>query len=315
MSSKSRARGTSSPKVWGVVLVATLAAGTAALSIAAVAHGQPELPASATTPTVAPAPTAEPIETSAPTPTPSAEPGATSLAAIPRAEERMLLLDSAGTTWRAVAGSCAAGEPALLERSADGGATWSDVTPRYLGMTQIAALLPFEPGEAQLLATIGANCDAQGLRTYTQGTFWEPNPDVLIASSYLPPANPSAVATPIGAPAAPCAEPTSLAVDGNSAALICGTEPYVWSVATGAGWVKVAGAPARATLVADGTLTLARVTADCAGVAVSTAALADPSSVQTTCLLGLDQAGAIALASAPNGSVVIWSGDTLTPIE
>jgi hypothetical protein len=311
--SKSRARASSSNPLWGILLVAMLLVGTVVLTVAAVAHGRPVSPVverAQQDETPSPSPTPSPADESTPTPT------ATPVTApeIPRAQERFLLFDTAGTAWRAIAGSCSTGEPPLLERSADGGSTWSDVTPRYLGLTQVAALLPFNPGEAQVVGAVGSDCAVQGLRTYTQGVFWESYADVLAGASYLPPADPASAVTPLGSRTAPCAAPTSLSVAGDAAALICGTTPYIWTEAPSPGWVEVSGSPARAALVAGDTLTLARITGDCPGTAFSTTPVADPTSFQTVCRPDLDPASAIALAAGPDG-IVFWSGDTVSVVD
>jgi hypothetical protein len=311
--SNSRARASSSNPLWAILLLALLLVGTVVLTVAAVAHGQPASPVVERaqrdeTPSLSPTPSPANESTPTPTATPVTTPE------IPRAQERFLLFDTAGTAWRAIAGSCSTGEPPLLERSADGGSTWSDVTPRYLGLTQVAALLPFNPGEAQVVGAVGSDCAVQGIRTYTQGVFWESYDDVLDGASYLPPADPAAAVTPQGVRSAPCADPTSLSVDGDTAALICGTTPYAWAESPSPGWVEVPGAPARAALVTGDTLTLARITGDCPGMAFSTTPVADPGAFQTACRPDLDPASAIALSAGPDGTV-LWSGDTLSVVD
>jgi hypothetical protein len=289
-----------------IALLAVIAAGTLMLAVAAVAHGQPDPPAS--TPTYSPR---------APTPAPTATPTATSSAsplALPpltRAQERFLLVDDIGTLWRAVAGSCTSGEPAMIERSADGGATWVDVTPGYLGINQVTALLPLTSGEAQLVASTDATCAAQGLRTYTQGEFWEQYSETLTDASYLPPAGPSTPVTPIGAPPAPCSEPTSLSVDTDAAALLCDSQPYLWTPTLGASWLPVTTGPARAVLLSGGTITIAHGSSDCAGVAISTAPVTGAADLVTSCRPDLAADAASVLAADPAGSVLLWSGDTL----
>ena len=321
-SSKSRARGSSSNPPWAIALVAILAIGAVALTVAAVTHGRPDSLLSAsphptarpthplaqpTHPTAAPTqPVAEPVE---------APPPVLTLPLVPRAQERFFMVDSVGTLWRAVAGSCTTGEPPLVERSSDDGATWSDVTPRYLGITQVAGLLPLEPGEAELIAAVGTECAVQGLRTYTQGEFWSSYPEVLDSASYVAPTEAAALVSAAGAPPAPCDAPSSLAVDGTTTALVCGTTPYVWSPDSGPGWVEVPATPTRAAHVAGGMLTLARASVDCVGTAISTTAVADPSALQTTCLTGVDPAAPAVLAADPRGGVVLWAGETLTRVE
>ncbi|WP_292834281.1 hypothetical protein [Microbacterium sp.] len=291
------------------------------MTVAAVTHARPDSLLSAsphptagpthplaqpTHPTAAPTqPVAEPVE---------APPLAPTLPLVPRPQERFLMVDGVGTLWRAVAGSCPTGEPPLVERSSDGGGTWSDVTPRYLGITQVAGLLPFEPGEAELIAAIGPECAVQGLRTYTQGQFWDPYPEALDGASYVEPTSDAVLVSAAGAPPAPCGGPSSLSVDGTTAALVCGTKPFAWSADLGPEWVEVPATPTRAAHVAGGMLTLARASVDCEGTAVSTTAVADPSALQTTCLAGVDPAAPAVLAADPRGGVVLWAGETLTRV-
>lgn len=305
-SQKARARYRLTTPGWAIAALIALAGGTTALTVAAVAHGSPDTDA------LTPAPRVTPHATITPSVTPSAPPAAPTLASLSRADERFLRIDAAGTAWRGVAGSCAAGVAPSIERSTDAGATWIDVTPNYLGIRQLAGILPLEPGVAQLVASTDTACSTVGLRTYTQGEFWEQYPDVLAGASYLPTTDPTAVVTPFGAPPAPCAEPTSLSVSGPSAALICDQQPYVWSADLGDAWVGLAAAaPARAALLSNDTLTIARASAECPGLAISTTNIADRSSFSTTCRPDLDPSAPAVLAADPGGAVALWTGDAL----
>lgn len=314
-SQKARARYRLTTPGWAIAALIALAAGTVALTVAAVAHGSPDQLASegqATQPGFTPPAPATPSAPPTPSPTVTPSPSALALTPLPRAEERFLLIDATGTAWRGTAGSCATSAAPQVERSADGGATWTDVTPTYLGIRQLAGIIPLEPGQAQLIASTDTACSTVGLRTYTQGEFWEQYPDVLADASYLPPTDPTAVVTPFGAPPAPCAEPTSLSVSGPSAALICDQQPYVWSANLGDAWIGIpAAAPARAALVADDTLTIARSSAECTGLAISTTSVADRTSFSTTCRPDLDPSAPAVLTADPGGAVALWSGDAL----
>lgn len=311
MPSRSRARSGSSNSPGVIALVSLLAIVAVGLSVAAVSRADPRPvgdPVATPSAAATPAPSPTPSITPTPTPTPTL-----ALPALAPAQERFLALDSTGTAWRATAGSCASGEPAVLERSSDDGATWQDVTPRYLDLRQIVAVTPFAPGESEMIAAVGPDCAVEGLRTYTQGVFWEQYAGVLDGKSYLSVGDPAIPVTPIGAPPPPCAAPTSLSVDNTAATLVCDARTLVWSTGD-AEWREVPVRPARAALLTDGTITVAHAAADCVGVAVSRAPLSELGAAQTTCVPGVDPAAAAALASDPRGGAALWSGDTLVRV-
>ncbi len=310
MSSKSRTRGSLSNPPWAIVLLVVLAIGTVALTVAAVAHGQPDAGTGVAIETPA-SPSPGVTETDAASP-PAVGPPEVSLDPVPASEERFLLVGADGTLWRAVAGSCASGEAPAVERSTDAGASWIAASPAYLGVNQVAGIRSFNPGQAQLIVSADPTCATQGMRTYTQGQFWEVSSDSLSGASYLPPADPAAVVSPLELPPAPCATPSSLSTTSSAAALVCDSQPYLWSAALGPDWVALdAASPARATVVTEGALTIAHASADCGGVAISTMAIEDPNSVSTSCQADLDVTAPAVLASDPNGGLVIWSGEVL----
>ena len=208
-----------------------------------------------------------------PSATPDAAPPAppvTSPAAtitVPGAAERFLSAGS-GVLWRATAGACGEVEP-LLERSADGGQTWSDVTPRYLGIGQILGLAAFAGTEAQLIARMGDACEVQGLRTFTQGRFWEPNADVLAAATYIDPAAPGTVVVGSASREAPCAAPWGVRATGATLALICDGTAYALS---GDEWQPVGENAVAVTTTADEVIP-ATIASDCPGVRVGSSCL------------------------------------------
>ncbi len=186
----------------------------------------------------------------------------------PGAAERFLSAGP-GALWRATAGRCGETEP-LLERSTDDGATWQDVTPRYLGIGQILSLDAFADTEAQMVALMGPGCELQALRTFTQGRFWEPYPDVLAASTYVDPADPATVVIAGAAASAPCPEPWGVRAASGTVGLICDGTAYERVDGT---WMPVAeGALA---ITADGAgVTAAAIRADCTGVWIASPARA-----------------------------------------
>ncbi|NYF15541.1 hypothetical protein HDC37_000353 [Microbacterium sp. AK009] len=247
------------------------------------------------------------VTTPTPTPTlvaPSPAPAAS------RADERFLTTGSA-VWWRGSAGGCGGIEP-LIERSDDGGATWTDVTPRYLGIGQIMTMSAFTAVDAEIVAAVGPACEVQALRTYTDGEFWEPYPEVLAASRYLDAADPSVVVFPGEPVPAPCPAPTGLRTSGDTAALIC--DGFAW-VGTGAEWTALAPTGVAALTFVGSDVLLAHADAACDGTAVSRVAAGNPTGFQPLgCAAGTDPAAPTAVTTL-NGDVLLWSGEVLVTLE
>lgn len=235
-------------------LVAVLAVAVTLLSVLAIVRTQRAAESVTTTPRPIPSITI-PV-TASPSPATTGLPAATA----PGAAERFLSAGP-GALWRATAGRCGETEP-LLERSTDDGATWQDVTPRYLGIGQILSLEAFADTEAQMVALMEPGCELQALRTFTQGRFWEPYPDVLAASTYVDPADPATVVVAGSAVSAPCPEPWGIRAASGTVGLICDGTAYQRVDGT---WTPVADGALAITADAAG-VTVAAVRADCEGV-------------------------------------------------
>ncbi|WP_248240068.1 hypothetical protein [Microbacterium kunmingense] len=247
------------------------------------------------------------VTTPTPTPTweaPSPEPQAS------RADERFLTTGSA-VWWRGVAGECGVTEP-VIERSDDGGATWTDVTPRYLGIGEVMAMNAFSAADAEMVAAMGPTCEVQALRTYTGGEFWEPYPEVLAASRYLDSADPSLVIL-LGEPVpAPCPAPTGLRTSGDTAALIC--DGVAWT-RTGANWTPLTPTGVAALTLVGPDIVLAHADASCDGTAVSRVAENDLAGPQPVgCAAGTDPASPTAV-TIRDGDLLVWSRDALAVLE
>ncbi|KAA9132903.1 hypothetical protein [Microbacterium caowuchunii] len=230
------------------------------------------------------------------TPSPTATPAALPIAA-PGAEERFLSVGS-GALWRATAGACGETAP-LLERSTDDGRTWNDVTPRYLGIGQILSLNAFAGTEAQLVALMGADCEVQGLRTFTQGRFWEPNDDVLAGATYVLPDG-AEVVTPSGSVETPCTHAWGARAVAGTVGLICDGTAFVregsaWEPAGRDVVAIAASADGLGTAALDGDCDGLMVTAEATPVCVASAASARPAAIT---LSGTD--------------ILLWAGDTIT---
>lgn len=247
------------------------------------------------------------VTTPTPTPTPQAPSPAP---ATSRADERFLTTGSA-VWWRGVAGQCGGTEP-LIERSDDGGATWTDVTPRYIGVGQVMGLSAFSAVDAEMVAAVGPDCEVQALRTYTEGQFWEPYPEVLAASRYVDATDPSVVVFPGEPVPSPCPAPTGLRTSGDTAALIC--DGIAW-VRTGAEWTALTPTGVTALTLVGSDIVLAHADAACAGTNIARVAADNPAVVQPLgCAAGTDPAAPTAVTTL-NGDVLLWSGDALTVLE
>ncbi|WP_236968050.1 hypothetical protein [Microbacterium aurantiacum] len=281
-----------------IALTGVLAVGVGVLAVAAYQHANPDLSDLA----AEPAPTFDlGVETAEPTPevTQTAE-------AIARSEERFFAIGE-GAWWRATAGSCGTTEP-LLERSTDAGASWTDVTPRYRNIGQIASLDPLAGTEAEMVSSMGEACETQALRTYTQGTYWDSYPDVLPAIRYIDPLDPAVVHIGGGQTTdAPCANPVGLRASGDVVALICDGTPHRWIDGS---WQPVEVAGATALAATPPSLLVAHTDAACPGLAITEVA-------DTTALVGcLPEADPAApLAITRDGEAIrAWSGDAVSEV-
>lgn len=271
------------------VLVSVLAVAAIALAVLALTPRTPPdpHPLRTITPSVAPSPSASPSASA------STVPGA--LVAAPGADERYLAIGEQAM-WRASAGDCGTVAP-VLERSADGGRTWSDVTPRYLGIGEILHVEAFVGSEARIVARMGSACETQGLRTFTQGRFWEQDAATLAAATYVDPAAPAVIATPSGRVEAPCAAPWGAQGDAAALTVVCDGIAQQWDGAT---WQRVAAGAVAVIATADGARA-ARADASCTGLLVGDTCLADA------------PAGPAALAASAD-ALWLWAGDTVRPV-
>lgn len=285
-----------------IAAVAALAVGVGVLAAVAFDHANPDNPAEIANPV----PTFT-LGVQTPTPTPTTPPPPI---APPRETERFLSVGSEAM-WRATAGLCGGTGP-VVERSGDGGATWTDVTARYLGLAQVGSLDAFTASDAEMVAGVGAACDTQALRTYTDGEFWASYSDVLAASRYIDLADPALVHLGGGATtAAPCAEARGFRAAGATVALVCDGTAYVWRDDA---WAPLSTGVTSAVAVAGSDVVVAHSADDCAGLAVTRFANADAASgTRLACVEGTDAAAPTALAMS-GASVLVWSGDVWTSV-
>lgn len=292
-------RSHSRPAAWiSAVVVVVLAVVAAVLVIVAIDRSRP----APTNESLAPIPT---FGVTTPPPSTSPTPTIAPVAPVARVDERFLTVSSEGVLWRGVAGSCSDAVAPLIERSTDGGDSWSDVTPLYLGLTQITRLDAFAGTQAQTVGVLGEECVTDGLRTFTQGRFWESYEEVLATSAFIASDDAGQIVTPDGVIAAPCPDARGLRGDGDTVALICGAQAFAlvddeWQASGPEGAVAIA---------VDGSMiVVAHASADCAGLALS--AVSNGSTSPLACAEVIDPAAPTAV-TAFDGSAFVWNDTAL----
>lgn len=282
------------------VLLAVLAIGSIMLTLLALDHVRTR-PAGGD---VAPVPTFTQPSQETPSPTPSETSATTE--SYDRSQERFLAV-SAGVLWRGTAGQCGDVDP-LLERSTDGGQTWTDSTPHYLGIGELVALNRFADGQAEIIALMGPDCEVQALRTFTQGQFWESYPDVLAASRYIVPADPGNIVSSDSPITAPCSDARSLRTAGSLIVMVCDDTAYVLDQDDE--WLALPSTNATAVNANGDEIFVAHVSEQCNGIKLTRFTLADEETPHDAgCAENADPEQPMAIA-ASDGAPLIWSADT-----
>ena len=290
--------------------VTILAVAVIALSIAALREVRAVAPGAAT---AQPAPTYSFARTPSPSATPTPTPTGSSPALGGAGAAERFLSVGADAMWRGTAGACApAGQAgavaAQLERSADGGQTWQNVTPTSGGIAHLRSLTSFGGRNATAVVDTGSTCATTTMRTYTDGQFWEPYPDIFAADTYLS----AAGAVVIGGQPVdpPCTAPSGLRQSAGTVALLCEGSAYLR--ADGA-WTPLV-ADARALAATDAGVVVAHVDAACPGIRLTDfASASDP--VDLGCA-DADAATPLAIDVVPGTGgdtpvVALWTGDRL----
>ena len=238
-------------------------------------------------------------KTSSPTPTPPT---------LDRAKERFFAV-APDALWRATAGECGKTEP-KVERSTDRGQTWTDVTPHYRDIAQVASLDQIAAHAASMVTEVGADCTPTGMRTFTDGKFWEPYAGSIDPARYLSFTDASKVVSPGDDYAAPCPDAHSLRASGDLVAVVCDA---VADVRVGDDWTALSVSNVAALGIYRGDLYVAHTGAEgCDGIAVTRFAGGDAAaSADAGCAAHVIKSGQIAIGPSSLGTFV-WSGDDVT---
>ncbi|MBB5642372.1 hypothetical protein [Cryobacterium roopkundense] len=256
-----------------------------------------------------------------PTPVPSAVPSAAPVVP-PVTPRRVLSSLNATTAWRAATGSCPDAR-AMPERSTDSGATWTGFDAGgETGATAVLVITALSDSEASFVTLLAADCTPHLMATYVAGADWDDFPLRLTGNWYVNPAEPATVHSPLGAFAAPCPAPITLAAqsDASGAVLCPPVQPadaaasapmLVRTTDGGSSWtpgVAVPGAVNLAGLAGGGYVIAAAGQAGCAGVQVLTLAdAADAAPTVAGCREAAFEPGDVAIASSP-GVLWLWAG-------
>jgi hypothetical protein len=222
-----------------------------------------------------------------------------------------LLASGSGTLWRAVAGVCGGAAP-VIERSNDAGQTWTDVTPRYLGIARVGSLDGLAVDAVEGVMGIGSGCGPQAMRSFTNGEFWEPYADVLAISRYVDLADSAIIHTVSGVVAAPCALAHSLRARRETITLVCDQIAYVWR---DGGWAALPGTDAVAVAIAGADVISAQIAAGCDGLTLTRFAGGDPAAGTPVGCAAVTDAEASAAIVAFGEGILVWSGDRIVVVE
>ncbi|MFE1665392.1 hypothetical protein [Microbacterium sp. P02] len=212
--------------------------------------------------------------------------------------------------WRATAGECGGAAP-TIDRSTDGGRTWRNVTPGYLGLAQIGGLDAFQSTEAEAVAGLAGSCGVNLLRTYTQGQFWDSYPTLLPVARYIDLEDASTVRLAGVSVDSPCVDARGLRAAGSTVALVC--EGTAFALRDGR-WSALPETDVAAVAVADPSVYVAAATADCDGLNITVHTGADVGMpVSLGCVPGSPSA-AVAMAVV-DGAAFVWSGNDVVRVD
>ena len=166
----------------------------------------------------------------------------------------------------------------------------------------------FAGTQAQSVAMLD-ECAVDGLRTFTQGRFWESYEEVVTESSFIAGDDAGQVITPDATIAAPCSDARSLGGFGGTVALVCDAQSF--RLADGE-WQPLGVENVVAVVTDDSSFVVAHVAPDCAGLALSSAT--DASTTAIGCIEDADPAQPTAI-EVSDDAVIVWSGDIFSSIQ
>ena len=147
---------------------------------------------------------------------------------VPEGSTRLLVAARQGVAVRATPGACPDGS-AQLQRSTDGGRTWTTLSPPAPG------LLNVDLGRRGALTVLTGteSCRGESFESFDRGASWRSSGP---ADWYLPPGAERRVRTPYGETPAPCRTLQLDPIDGGAAAMLCASGAVFVSGDRGESW-------------------------------------------------------------------------------
>ena len=232
-----------------------------------------------------------------PTPEPTGPPAAVA------SQGRYLSTVDGVTLWRSSLGSCD-GSDAVIEFSANGGASWSVLVTTEMRARQVLALEVVDADTIWVVARAGDTCAVSGFASFTGGEFWEPRPEAVSLLRYLD-RDAADIVHLQGQPVtAPCPAPYQSQSRDGATSVVCGDLVAEWTPAS-ASWASLEVPGLLAAAPTAGGHTLAVWGAEgCDGVSIQVV----PSP------LGIEEpvrSGCIPMPTAPTNITLSRSGNTV----
>ena len=306
---RNRGRRAANRRRLAVVGLIAFAAVDALLIAAVVAQRAPSTDESAPAPM--PATSSPAAETETPEPIPTSTPAPDVAGTVP---SRLLSVVDETTAWRTLSGSCPSpGATAALERTTDGGITWTPSTvTTEASLTSADRLQAIDPSTAFVVGAGGSECTQAFSQTFSGGQSYVDYPDQLGSTWYVAATDRATVHSPTGSYAAPCAVVTTLAVTNDEqAAVLCGDGTLSTTTDAGTTWATPTAVPGAVSVTAGtGGYLLARLGQEgCEAVSVASYAPGAAEAGPVGCAPGDASVPEDVVLAATGGAVWLWAGE------
>lgn len=201
---------------------------------------------------------------------------------------------------RATAGSCA-GAPPVVQRTADGGVTWTSVTFEGMDVRQVLGLNYVSESQIDVIAAV-AGCAPTVVSSFTGGEFWQAYPERIGSATFVQPIDPSTIRVQGADVAAPCTVRAVQLVSQSLAALCSDGSVIIRSAAS---WIRLDTSPVLAMAPFGATsIAVAASSPSCASVLIRSIDIESGVSTDLSCL---DAERTEATLNAVANAIFYWS--------